>query len=46
MCDVIDEVFTMKNLEKTVARDSMPEVSTNYNYGRVVITDRDLEVAE
>lgn len=41
MCDTIDEVFTTKNLEKSSPLDSVPMVSTNYNYGRVLITERD-----
>jgi hypothetical protein len=46
MCDVIDEVFTTKNLEKSTASNALAQINTKYNYGRVQITDKDRTVAE
>lgn len=46
LCDAVDEVFTVKNLEKSVPSEPVKEVSTNYNYGRVLITERDRVIAE
>jgi len=39
-------VFTVKNLEKASPGEHLPEVATNYNYGRVLITERDRVIAE
>jgi hypothetical protein len=46
LCDTVDEVFTVKNLEKSVPSEPVKEVSTNYNYGRVLITEKDKIIAE
>ncbi len=46
MCDVIDQVFTLKNLEKISPVQPLPTLSTNYNYGRIIINERDYVIAE
>ncbi|CAD8206649.1 unnamed protein product [Paramecium pentaurelia] len=44
--DQVDQVFTTKNLEKVSPSEDVPQMSTQYNYGRVSITERDRQVAE
>ncbi|CAD8108204.1 unnamed protein product [Paramecium sonneborni] len=44
--DQVDQVFTTKNLEKVSPSEEVPMMSTQYNYGRVSITERDRQVAE
>ena len=46
LCELINEVFTRKNLEKEIPSEPLQAASTAFNYGRAEITGDEYALAQ